>query len=124
MTHVLECEDREGLKADADAFILSINSERKKTEPLQPGKLRMFTVDLRGMQFFFFSHSLLYLLPDALVVRLPSLALLSHLCNAADIMTTRRNEIRNLKGGCGCLVISCEEGEEKQDPSLICDFIL
>lgn len=36
MTHVLEREDREGLKADADAFILSINSERKKTEPLQP----------------------------------------------------------------------------------------
>lgn len=42
------------------------------------GKLRMFTVDLKGMQFLFFfpffSHSLLYLLPDPLVVRLPGAA--------------------------------------------------
>lgn len=42
----------------------------------------------------------------------------------ADMMTTRRNEIRNLKEGCGRLVIGWEEGEEKQDPSLIPDFIL
>lgn len=88
------------------------------------GKLRMFTVDLKGMQFFFFFPVPALPVPDPLVVGLPSPALLSHPCNAADIMTTRRNEIRNLKGGCGCLVISCEEGEEKQDPSLIRDFIL
>lgn len=41
---------------------------------------------------------------------------------AADMMTTRRNEIRNLKEGCGHLVIGWEEG--KWDPSLIPDFIL
>lgn len=42
----------------------------------------------------------------------------------ADMMTTGRNEIRNLKEGCGCFVIGWEEGEEKRDPSLIPDFIL
>lgn len=42
----------------------------------------------------------------------------------ADMMTTRRNEIRNLKEGCGCLVLGWEEGEEKQELSIIPDFIL
>lgn len=70
-----ECEDRAGLKADA--FILSINSKRNKTEPYSLrcgfGELGMFTGDTKGMLLWFFiSQSLLYLLPATLSVGHPS----------------------------------------------------